>query len=355
MGRLAVTAIAAVAWLAVVATCVSCVGAQAQLSYGQLAAQSVIPLYNNFSGMLPTLTNTTQPGNVNVLRKSALNVRDMLDLFVYAYPTPAFANQTDLWIAIRSSFNDGYTLLGDFQDLNHSSINYTTAEYEKRLDRCLDWQAKWQDLVSQQHADVYLLSPNATNVFFRNATDLSFLFWADVPFPPNATAYTGLEVVSYLTKANLVEAREKYLAIYNLTEVYTNKKHTEFHAYRKLLRTINSLASLFPIFVNSSATQQYLNLTVMAYNLFGDTNDNATAYIFYAAHGTYLEQQYSMLDTVISWANTRLWLLQVDLVASMHYLEKLIVASPLPPLPPKLESGTRLHRQQRRWVTRGSA
>jgi hypothetical protein len=38
---------------------------QAQLSYGQLAAQSVIPLYNNFSGMLPTLTNTTQPGNVS--------------------------------------------------------------------------------------------------------------------------------------------------------------------------------------------------------------------------------------------------------------------------------------------------
>jgi hypothetical protein len=113
-----------------------------------------------------------------------------------------------------------------------------------------------------------------------------------------------------------------------------------------------------------------LNLTITAYNLFGDTNDNvrllfglfvlpflthcceqATAYIFYAAHGTYLEQQYSMLDTVISWANTRLWLLEVDLVASLHYLEKLIIASPLPPMPPKrlpIESGSRLLQQHAR-------
>jgi len=320
--------------LLALAVCFGYATAQTQLSYGQLAAQSVIPLYNNFSNMLPTLTNTTQPGNVNVLRKASLNVRDMLDLFVYAYPTPTFANQTDLWIAIRSSFNDGYTLLGDFQNLNHSAINYTTAEYEKLLDRCLDWQAKWTDLVTLQHADVYLLSPNATNVFFRNTTDLSYLFWADVPFPRNATLYTGMEVVSYLMKASLEEAREKYMFVYNLTEVYTNKKHTEFHDYRKLLRTINSLAGLFPMFQNSSATGQYLNVTTTAYNLFGNTNDIATAYLFYEAHGTYYEQQYSLLQTVISWAGTRLWLLQVDLVATLHDLEKLIIASPLPPLPP---------------------
>jgi hypothetical protein len=52
------------------------------------------------------------------------------------------------------------------------------------------------------------------NGMHRNVTDLSFLFWKDVPFPPNATAYTGMEVVSYLTKANLVAAREKYAAVY---------------------------------------------------------------------------------------------------------------------------------------------
>jgi len=323
-------------------------------TYGQLAQQYIGYWYSLFLQELPELNATSDPGLVNPLRKACLFVRDMLDVFAYAYPTPVKAGDLDLWVKTREMFNDGYTWIGNFQNLNHSSINYTEKELDHLRNICLWWKGNYTQFNATYNVDHYLFNPDIYNYYFRDAaTVYSEFFWQNVVFPAQPTItsmkqnYTGLSILTFL-EANLIQlAIDRYQSVYNLDEVYTIDKHAEFHDYRKLIRAITGVPTLFPystpLFVNASLVN--MNTSVGLYNSFGNLNDNATAYQFYAAHNsTYMLTEAARLWTIIGWGELRLTLLALDFPSILNQMLQQLTFpiphayTPSPTHPPTEES-----------------
>jgi hypothetical protein len=81
---------------------------------------------------IPSLT----PSHVDQLRKGILRVRDLLDIFSPIYPNrtvattkddhePAVIVVVDVWSMLRTQLDVGYTVVGQYQDLDHAHIqNY---------------------------------------------------------------------------------------------------------------------------------------------------------------------------------------------------------------------------------------
>ena len=102
-------------------------------SYCELAAAS-LPAQFQIAVSLLKVDGRTKPDDVAVLRKSLLHVRDLVDVFSFAYPNttnvtastpvlkPAAAGgsrSNDPLLLLRDDLDAGYTVLGDFQDLAH--------------------------------------------------------------------------------------------------------------------------------------------------------------------------------------------------------------------------------------------
>ena len=73
---------------------------------------------------LATLSYAMLPDDVHSARKHTLTLRDLLDIYSPVFPNSSKAGD-DLWGQLRGFMDIGYTLLGDFQDLAHSGVNYT--------------------------------------------------------------------------------------------------------------------------------------------------------------------------------------------------------------------------------------
>ena len=100
------------------------------------------------------------PSNVNTVRKQILYVRDLLDVF-----SPIYRNTTskttsvgdddhhhresyidsiddddeDPWATLRKELDRGYTLIGQYQDLDHSHVHYTSQDIYTLQYQILQW------------------------------------------------------------------------------------------------------------------------------------------------------------------------------------------------------------------------
>jgi len=303
------------------ASLVALSAAQSSVSLGELATGSVPGNYSAVLTLLPGLNSTTLPQDVALLRKQVLFLRDLIDVFIFVYPTPA-AGQQDVWVMLREDANVGYTLIGNFQDLNHSGVNYTHAEYEARLQVCLQWQAGFYAHAAKYNYSSYAASP-ATNgsFYYRASTDETQFFWGDAGVLPNPDI-SGLANIVALTDALLQLGVKRYPIVLGLPEMYTNNSHTTFHDYRKLARSINWLAVTFPIFDSgtyANISQLGLNVTNTLYDLFGNLNDEATAYMFYEEYGTPQLEASQRVIVQQGWFALKTWLQAVayDLVLVM--------------------------------------
>jgi hypothetical protein len=92
------------------------------------------------------------PGNVNRVRKHILYVRDLLDIFspIYSNATSSTSNCDthqhttrkscdSSWSQLRSLLDHGYSLIGDYQDLDHSHVSYTTSEIMRINSKIVHW------------------------------------------------------------------------------------------------------------------------------------------------------------------------------------------------------------------------
>jgi len=167
--------------------------------FSDLAKSYVPRQYNTMLPLMGKLDQNSLPSNVYLVRKALLTTRDLLDVF-----SPVFANNVngaDLWELLRESFDEGYTLVGDFQDLDHSKVNYTQADLNQRLGACLDWKSRFEQLQGQYDVDAFLASPNAAS--FKHDKESSF-YWKKVAQRPKGTT-DGVKTIQTLfgTKSSL--------------------------------------------------------------------------------------------------------------------------------------------------------
>ncbi len=96
-----------------------------------------------------------------------LIVFPILSNFIFAFSEP------DLWALIRESMNVGYTILGNFQDLNHSGVNYTQKQYDALLGQCLSWSSNYTSMNVSYSVDRYVLSPDPVKYYYRDVSKYS--------------------------------------------------------------------------------------------------------------------------------------------------------------------------------------
>lgn len=285
-------------------------GVALEPSYGQLAREYVPKQYARVLDLLPNLTSTTLPSEVKELRVSLLQIRNLLDVFVFAYP-PGHKNKTgrDLWYRTRRCFDEGYEVLGKFQDLAHSLVEYNDTDVIATRQPCLDWQQDLRETADEYDYQQYLSSPSVYQIYQRPLSCLSHLFW-DGTFTPDHDL-TGFQNLAKLQDIMLSKLTSQYDSVCALTEVYAEAEHLVFHDFRKRMRTIYDVADLFPEMFRSDASL-HLDILWQTFKKFGSVNDEIFAYQFYADRDEKDKAADAKKKVVCDWQATVKWMAQVD-------------------------------------------
>ncbi len=89
-----------------------------RLSYGELAAHFIAPLYHELIVDLSAIGPDTLPHETKQIRKNIGALREYIDVFVFAYPD---ARGRDPWEDVREELDEGYETIGAFKDLFDST------------------------------------------------------------------------------------------------------------------------------------------------------------------------------------------------------------------------------------------
>lgn len=277
-------------------------------TYGELAETLMVPAYAAMMKDMGVLTNTTLPSNpaVKRFRNEILAVRNILDVFVFAYPTP----HPDVWEHAREDMNVGYTIIGDFKDLVDSHVNYTEKQLEKLRKECLNWQSDYNKHSIKYNYSYYLQNPSPSELFTRPENDYSQFFWgADTDIQPTLNR-TGYQNIAYLMKALTTSSIDNYDMFGNLTEIYRNDTQLVFHGYRKAIRGIDSVSN-FAMEIyrpNTPCVSGAIAQCAQFFSLIGKIEDQITAYDYYVQHNEIdeIQQEITAIDKM--WASLHTWM-----------------------------------------------
>jgi len=176
-------------------------GGASRPSYGQLAADAVVPYYEAFIEGLKKFTDKNEPGHVKDTRGPCADFRTLIDIFSYAYPNATGKAdlkgdaQVDVYLILLADLTEGHNVLGKYSDLG--SVPYTKKEKEHLLKQCLDWKEKYLHHSSEHNFPKYIRSPANHTLYFRPKHELSGHFWKHVPTVPSAKL-DGLQNIALL-------------------------------------------------------------------------------------------------------------------------------------------------------------
>jgi CHAD domain-containing protein len=391
------------------------------ISFGELASL-MVPIYfqstvdlcvatiapsNNNSSDGRNYPTAVMPDEVFVLRKKILKTRDLFDVFAPVYPRKLrllghekkgdgekkvnmlggdggkgkFRSQSeevlhkmrmnhhtvvDVWKILRRFLDDGYMLIGDFQDLSHAKVKYTPERLQIYQLQVWNWKEEFVAFVAQNHEGIveYLshACPDKTEKQEQELTlanikassqsrrkgvankkektpscsysrsKSSHLFWGRTPSSqlPDGNTDEASTVLAQLGSAQLSRALaylSPALAAEHVVEDQALNKdvHDLYHNLRKEIRSFLDSVDLFGqlLFPDKSVGQhnEDVSLLKQTKQLLGDLNDEVVAYSKYVEWNEYPEEQVQ-LESFISadWADFRRWAQEVDLSGKLHSL-----------------------------------
>jgi len=276
----------------------------ATLSYGQLAQIMAPPAYRNILQYLPEFNKHTTPGQVETLRKSILVARDYLDIFVFAYPNMSIVDQSseDQWKILRDTLDDGYEIIGDFQDLNHSDVDYSHHEEEKRRQICLDWIIHFENLNGKHNFALVVKSASLGHFFYRSSKDLSPFFWGSIQALP-LLSLSALQNVALMERSLIQVLASNFPIITTLEKVYKTEKYDILHEYRKVIRSVIAVESEFAIMNHTAACVKVgIAFLDQLYSQIGNLGNKVFEYQFYSDNGDNGKAKRKKEEIVVEWA-----------------------------------------------------
>ncbi len=276
-------------------------------SYGALAA-AWVP--HAFRGLIDSLvhgagdeglgpagfTPVTLPHQTKDLRRLVGDVRDLLDIFCFAYPKQG----EDVWREIRKELALGYRRVGAFKDLfdaqevsDPAEATYDPVEVKALCLKILDWKRGL--LARRQRFADYLSRPKTHKFVFRQGEELAPFFWGEYgaqtePVYDDAGQIGGASNLRRLIRrlCNRLSPDVKLLARPldegGVGDIAGRKQHHQdnreiFHLFRKRLRTIVKLHGRFPLQprggVDPATLVAAIERVVVA---LGDLNNTVLAY-----------------------------------------------------------------------------
>ncbi|MGE0710376.1 MAG: hypothetical protein AB7N76_26190 [Planctomycetota bacterium] len=280
------------------------------LSYGELAKQSVPPLLDALVGDLGGLGPQTLPHEAKDLRKRVGALRLQLDLFVFAYPRGA---GFDPWRDIRRELDEGYELIGAFKDLydaqgvaDPSQAVYDPLEVSDLRGRALAWKQGFTRAGRLAFVRYYLEDPKPHRLYDRKAKDLSPYFWG-IGLEPRRQD-EGIETLARLLRGLLAQARDDLREVEKIKddELVVKKNQEHFHGFRKAVRGAVKVAELFPeVFARDAAAElTFLDGVVDRY---GAINDHLVAHELAAKRGQRAEARRLEREVETEWDELERW------------------------------------------------
>jgi len=273
------------------------------------------------------LNASSLPTSVKPMRKALLYARNGLDIFIYAFPVwkakGVFeAKEHEVFNLVRGDLNVGYTLVGNFQDLQ--GVNYTEKDLEKRLKPCLEWKAQFMANIRRYDYDRYINAISLDKLHDRPKTEMSKDYWRHVKGTPKE-ALTGLQNMAMLAAGQLTDAITDYHAMIKLEKIWETAYHEQFHNYRKLLRAIYYVGSTFTKIYDKKPSGGGLDLVNTAYGTFGDINDEVADYSYYKEKGDKPMEEKKKAEIVKAWAAFKGWLSNKKFSADLEHLKSALI------------------------------
>jgi len=305
-----------------------CVAFGDDQTYGELAATSCPDMLKQTIACAGEFDKTTMPSTpfVKPCRGSLRDIRNCLDIFVYAYPTESssWSKDKDPFIEVRGDLDDGYTLIGDFRDL--SFVNASKKDIDAERDLVLQWRDEYLQHEHDHDYSKYVSQPSAHKLHDRSSKVLSQFFWADAGITPLANL-SGMQNLARLPRGVLTLAVQRYPVVYNLTlqpPLDPNQQVT-LHEYRKLDRALLAVNSLFWLFRNSSAVDQAIETLDDLYDNFGDEEDKISVYNYYLQHGSHSQIAEAEDELAKQTAKVNAWLNSVNIPAILQLLISMLL------------------------------
>jgi hypothetical protein len=278
-------------------------------NYGDLAMSKAPLFYNKMLLILPTLTEASLPDEVRALRHNISDVRNVLDIFAFAFPNTTNGKQLDVWPKLRANLDEGYTVIGDFQDLSHSGVKYSQHDLKQRLAVCLKWRRKFEVNMGVLRYEDFIKSARNDQLFFRPTRMYSKDFWEYVGDIPHQDL-SGMQNMALLERGIIGQLADNYTRVVSLTDIWDVDNHILFHDFRKLFRSANTVSGYFPGVFNmkSACTARGVADFNKAYDMFGDLNDEVTAYQFYVQHHDSPAAEAKKVQIQRDWAALKTWM-----------------------------------------------
>jgi hypothetical protein len=391
----------------------------ANISFGGLASIMVPIYFQNtvdlcIATIVPSNNNTSDgtnyptsvmPDEVFVLRKNILKTRDLLDVFAPVYPRKLrllghekkdekkvnknggekgkgkrdrseeerhkmrmnHHSVVDVWKMLRRFLDDGYMLIGDFQDLSHAKVKYTPQQLHMYQLQVWNWKEEFVAFVAQNHDGIvdYLshACPDKTekqeqkislaNIksssqsrrkeeekkeeekipscsYFRSKS--SHLFWGHTQSSqlPDGNIDEASTVLAQLGSAQLNRAlaylSQALAADHVVGDQALNKDvHELYHNLRKEIRSFLDSVDLFGqlLFPDKSVERhnEEVSLLKQTKQLLGDLNDEVVAYSKYVEWDEYAEEQLQLKSFIsVDWVEFQRWAQEVDISSKLHSL-----------------------------------
>ncbi len=251
------------------------------LTYGQVAGTVIPRMFDQVASQLGTITKKVMPTDVQQLRYSIAELRDLVDVFAYAYPTDG---DKDTWKKVRDDLDEGYESLGNFKDLYDAQgapgadkAKYDPAKLAELRQKVLDWKNHFDQDERLDAYREYLASPKKNKITERKKGDLSSHYWGDAGIEPDKSL-SGVENLAKLEGVLLGNANDELEKTTELRKLHKDQAQEDFHSFRKQFRATTKLAGYFPQLFTDQDPKANLPLLIQAVDRYGDVHDKIVAY-----------------------------------------------------------------------------
>lgn len=280
-------------------------------------AQSMLPIwYLKALSEMPIFTSTVMPGDVYTTRKIMLKTRDLMDVFSPVYPNKT--GSMDMWKSIRNQLDQGYMIVGEFQDLHNAHVRYSQQQLEDYRVRVLDWKRDFDEFQQTHDVPTFLAAPTLESFYHQE----SRLFWQTLHTRAKG-ADPATPCLQLLGSKQLERALTYLRRAYPYTSVLNESVHKQFHNLRKELRSLVDEFELFGsvMIPTTHETNSAIEMLTRARKWLGDINDDWTAHGVYVDNNEYPMEQERLAKRIDdSWASLKLWVDESNFEGAMQCL-----------------------------------
>jgi len=288
-------------------------------TYGALALLRVPPELGKTDDAVAPFDDDIMPHEAKAMRKQIGTMRDMVDLFAFAYPR---GKHRDRWVEIRDELDDGYETIGSFKDLfdvqnveDPADAVYDDDELNERRDAALAWVVEFHDDEHQLELANYLGAPKLHELQDRPNDDMPRFYWREADLEPDEDL-SGLKNMARLQRELIAKARGDLEDTKKLDDLTDEDEAVSFHDFRKRIRSIAKMAGYFPEITKTSEVDHSAELVAVvteAVDRYGALNDRIVAW--QRAHEADDDDREHEIqqEIVDGWADLRAWQKSVDL------------------------------------------